>query len=202
MAKKRKKVKTTVYISLEGVREKAFYDYLEESLLPKSSNINITISPRRGGTSDTILQQAIKMKNCYDKVYAWFDEDVPLSNEMRQKLAEAWGYDHFCENVKDSALQGVYNSSGVKKPLLIVSTPCCVDGMLIRICNKQLPTKVTTSKCKSAISGIMGKRGVNEEIEKQYYRDNLSINDLKTRTDIEALSIIFTIFEEKSGNRK
>lgn len=65
MGKKKKKVKTTVYISLEGVREKAFYDYLEESLLTKDSNINITISPKRGGTSDTILQQAIKMKDCY-----------------------------------------------------------------------------------------------------------------------------------------
>lgn len=199
MGKKKKKVKTTVYISLEGVREKAFYDYLEEALLTKDSNINITISPKRGGTSDTILQQAIKMKDCYDRVYAWFDEDVSLSDEMRKKLAEAWGYSQFPANIKDSELQRIYNNSGKKKPFLIVSTPCCVDGMLIKICNKQLPVKPSTFKCKSAISGIMGKRGVNEEIEKQYYRDNLSIDNLRTRTDIEALPIIFTIFEEENS---
>ncbi|MCL2468758.1 MAG: hypothetical protein FWF24_00785 [Alphaproteobacteria bacterium] len=190
---KKRKIKATVYVSLEGKRERAFFDFLYELYDPKTNNINITPSPKYGGNSSTILSQAIKKKNNYNQVYAWFDEDVSLSVEVKQALACAWGRElKDLKHVADKDLQRQLNSKN-KNPILIVSSPCSVDGLLLKICGKTIPQQPTTKNCKATMAGIIG-GSFDEEKEKQYYRDNLTKEYLENCQDIEALSIILLMF--------
>lgn len=192
MSKKRSQ-KTTVYVSLEGRRERVFYDHLYDLYDPKSNNINITENPKYGGSSDIILAQAIKMKNNYKRVYAWFDEDIQLSAEIKEELSSAWGipYTHMA-NLLDRDLQRLCNGSN-KNPRLIVSSPCSVDGLLINICGKNIPEDPTTQKCKDAIAGITGNRGTKGDLE--YFQANLSKEDLESINNIECLPVILSIFK-------
>lgn len=104
----KRKQKTTVYISMEGHREKCFYDFLYDIFRPRDNHVNITSCPNFGGNSDRILSQALRMKSNYDRVYAWFDEDVQLTLDLRNCLGNAWGV-NIEQNVLDKDLQRTYN---------------------------------------------------------------------------------------------
>jgi hypothetical protein len=128
MGKKKRKQKQTVYVSLEGKRERAFFDFLKDLYKPCENNINITPDKRTGGSSDTILTHALNKIHNQDKVFALFDEDVALSEEIREKLAKAWCVEGgFASDVKDKDLQAAYNAN-MRNPILIVSFPCAFDG--------------------------------------------------------------------------
>ena len=79
MVKKKRKQKTTVFVSLEGKREKVFLNFLEQLYNPSQNNIHINFSDVTGGHSNSILARAIKSSSNYDRVYAIFDEVKPLS---------------------------------------------------------------------------------------------------------------------------
>jgi hypothetical protein len=194
MGKQKRKQKTTIYISFEGKREKAFFSFLEELYKPKEANIHITAYPKYGGNSDTILMQAIKMKNNYDKVYAWFDEDIALSNEIKKTLAQIWYLQDFSMKVQDSQLQVKYNPNN-KNPIIIVSSPCCMDGFLIKLCGKELPLKLTTLNCKHSLNGII-KGTTDSDAEKTYYKNHFTKEFLDNKTDLEQLRLILSILKK------
>jgi len=202
MVKKKRKQKTTKYISPEGNRENVFYNFLRDIYKPKKNKINITVSDIRGGSSDTILLQSIKMKNNYDISIAWFDEDDKLSEEIRENLEQAWGC-KLDETVKDIDLQETCNTDN-RNPILIASNPVAFDGMLIKILGKKLPDlncglKEQKTRVKSAISGIIGKGRFDEEAEMKYYQKYLTKEILEQKAkEIYELELLLRIFGKNS----
>ena len=162
MVKKKRKQKTTVFVSLEGKREKVFLNFLEQLYNPSQNNIHINFSDVTGGHSNSILARAIKSSSNYDRVYAIFDEVKPLSEDIRDSLAKIWHTD-FQQIVKDKDLQQKYNVAK-RNPIIIVSNPCSIDGFLITLFNKNLPKEINEKNCKNSFSGIVGSK-FNEELD-------------------------------------
>jgi hypothetical protein len=192
MSKKKRKQKTTVYVALEGKRERTFFDFLDNLYEPKENSINITISPRYGGSSDTILLQSIKMKNNYDKVFAWFDEDIKLSKEARDVLSQAWRVE-IDNNIKDCDLQYKCNMSN-RNPIVIVSSPCSMDGFLIKLCNGTLPSILNTPNCKKTFASIID---INSCLsEEEFYRKTFTKEIIETKgKDLPLLKLILSVFK-------
>lgn len=190
MAKRYRKVRTAIYVSLEGQREEAFYSFLEDLFLDNTSR-HINIDSRRGGNSDVILERAIKRTSC-DRSFAWFDEDVPLK-ETRDKLAECWGVEKFDPKVADKDLQATYNK-GYKNPILIVSNPCSVEGVILSLFNK-LPKKLDTKTLKNSLVGLTGS-GHDLEKEIAFYKKHLTKEKLENSAN-PTLDLLLLIFRDK-----
>ncbi len=194
--KKKRDRRINIFISQEGEREENFLRYLQELFDPEKK-ITLKFSQETGGCSNKILLRAYR--NIYhNKVYAWFDEDDALDIEHKKMLKKYWGV-KFPSTTKDSKLQS-FNTK-MKKPILIVSTPLSVEGILIRLFNKHIPTLIEpiTSKedfeenkkrMKSSVKGFMGNLS---DIE--YYRENLTKEKvLQKAKEIEELKLLLTIF--------
>lgn len=195
MTKKKRKQKTTVYISLEGKKEKAFFDFLDAIYSPKENSININLSPKYGGSSDTILRQALKMKDNYDKVYAWFDEDLKLSDEIKERLSQAWAVEKFDGNIKDCDLQSTYNLEN-RNPILIVSSPCSMDGFLIQLCGGTVPKTLNTANCKNAFASIIDINACS--CEEEFYKKTFAREIIETKEkDFPLLKLILSVFKDK-----
>lgn len=59
MAKKKRNKKQSVFIALEGKRERTFLYFLQ-SIFDSEKRINLNIHPDLGGTSNAILARALK----------------------------------------------------------------------------------------------------------------------------------------------
>jgi len=193
MVKKKRKQKTTVFVSLEGKREKVFLNFLEQLYNPSQNNIHINFSDVTGGHSNSILARAIKSSSNYDRVYAIFDEVKPLSEDIRDSLAKIWHTD-FQQIVKDKDLQQKYNVAK-RNPIIIVSNPCSIDGFLITLFNKNLPKEINEKNCKNSFSGIVGSK-FNEETELNFYKTNLTKDFLENQKDNSILQLILSIFKK------
>ncbi len=193
MVKKKRKQKTTVFVSLEGKREKVFLNFLEQLYNPSQNNIHINFSDVTGGHSNSILARAIKSSSNYDRVYAIFDEVKPLSEDIRDSLAKIW-YTDFQQIVKDKDLQQKYNVAK-RNPIIIVSNPCSIDGFLITLFNKNLPKEINEKNCKNSFSGIVGSK-FNEETELNFYKKNLTKDFLENQKDNSILQLILSIFKK------
>lgn len=194
MRKRKRPEKWTVYVVKEGEkREQGFYEFVHDLCQPKKRDINITSSNNNGGSSSSLLYAALKMKNNYRRVFAWIDEDVKLSAEVRADLAKAWNVPPFSEEVEDKDLQRLYNKEK-RNPILIVSNPCSCDGFLLQLCNIKVPNAPTTDKCKSAFMGATKAKTKEDEIN--FYKERFSLKDLEAkRNNFEVLDLVLSIFE-------
>ena len=198
MSKKKRKVKKpVVYIAAEGYREQCLVNYAQDLLDPEKT-VNIRFSPEKGGTSNAILDRALKALHCYDKVYAWFDEDDKLDSEHRQELEKRWGVELLAD-LEDCKLQKENISS--KKPVIIVSSPLSVEGIIIRLFDKNLPNlrepvrspenfEDNKAMMKSAVKGIFGKYTDREFYERNLTRERL-LDKAKIMPEIALLVSIF-----------
>ena len=191
MAKKHRKVKTTVSVSLEGKRELAYFDYLCD-LFYNSETSHITVEEKFGGDSDSIVERAIK-KSSYDKSFAWFDEDVKLSTEVRNSLGKCW-MQELDASVPDKDLQKTYNK-GNRNPILIVSNPRAFEGLILSLFNIHLDKTADTKKYKNAFDGHT-KCGGDLEKEKGFYQKNLPKEKLE-KANNETIALILSIFRDK-----
>ncbi len=138
MGKKKRKRKTTVFGSIEGkVDEGNLLEYLKE-IYTDINSISFPDNPNRGGDPNHILSFALK--NChYDRSFAWIDEDKDLSQESREKLARCWNLNE--EDSRDILschlrdIQARFNQK-LKKPVLLVSQPVCVESLILKILGK------------------------------------------------------------------
>ena len=180
MARKKRKPRTTIYVVKEGERrEQGFYEFLYELHSPAQHNLSITTPGHKGfgGSSDSLVLAGLRVKDNYDKVYVWFDEDRPLSAKTRTMLSTAWRCGPIPTNILDKDLQQSCNLSR-RNPILIVSHPCSCDGFLFELCSKKkLTGQKGTKEYKSAFAGLTHARNKEEEIE--YYRS------LFTKTTLE-----------------
>ncbi len=186
-----------IFISQEGEREEIFLKYLQELFDPEMK-ITLKFSQETGGNSNKILLRAFR-NIYYNKVYAWFDEDDALDNEHKKMLKKYWGV-KFPSTIKDSELQS-YNNK-MKKPIIIVSTPYSVEGILIRLFEKNLPSLIepvnskvdfeeNKKRMKSSVKGFMGNL-----TDYEYYKNNLTKEKvLEKAQEIEELRLLLTIFE-------
>jgi hypothetical protein len=120
VARKKRKRKISVYIAIEGKREKEFFDFLKGIYKPEDHDIAITGEEPKGGSSDAILLKAIK-KQDYKRSIAWFDEDVPLTSQSAIELANCWNVEE--EKVlacPSKELQSKFNSANKRKPTVVV----------------------------------------------------------------------------------
>lgn len=191
MVKKHRKVKTTVSVSLEGKRELAFFDYLCD-LFYNPETSHITVERKFGGDSDSIVERAIR-KSSYDKSFAWFDEDVKLSSEVRRSLEECWRQ-KFDASVPDKDLQKTYNKDN-RNPILIVSNPRAFEGLILSLFNIHLDKTADTKKYKNAFDGHT-KCGGDLEKEKDFYKKNLPKEKLE-KSNNEIIALILSIFGDK-----
>lgn len=191
MAKKHRKVKTTVSVSLEGKRELAFFDYLCD-LFYSPETSHITVEEKFGGDSDSIVERAIK-KSSYDKSFAWFDEDVKLSTEVRNSLGKCW-MQELDASVPDKDLQKIYNKDN-RNPILIVSNPRAFEGLILSLFNIHLDKTADTKKYKNAFDGHT-KCGGDLEKEKGFYQKNLPKEKLE-KANNETIALILSIFRDK-----
>lgn len=195
MGKRKRRVKWTVYLVKEGERrEQGFYEFLYHLYQPKQHGININSSKENGGSSSSLLYTALRMKNNYRRVFAWIDEDVKLSKEARNDLAQAWNVSAFSDSVKDKDLQRMYNKEK-RNPILIVSNPCSCDGFLLQLCKIQLPKTLTTDNCKNTFMGATQAKTKEEEIA--FYQKRFSLRQLQSqRKKFEVLDLLLSIFEK------
>lgn len=197
MVKKKRIRKKSVFIALEGKREYIFFCFLKE--LFNSENINITEHKDYGGTSNAILDRAMKSPHKY--TYAWFDEDDKLDKEHRKELEKRW-------NVKIPFDKPDYDLQKLNKkclnPIVIVSTPLSIEGIIIRLFNKNIPNlrkpirdknnfELNKKMMKNSINGIFG-----NSTDIDYYRQNLTKEYLIDKSkEIEELKLLLSIFDIK-----
>lgn len=197
MAKRKRNKKQSVFIALEGKRERTFLHFLQ-SVFDSEKRINLNIHPDLGGTSNAILDRALKAPG-YDKIYAWFDEDDKLSADRKCELSERWRVD-IDPNVPDKELQNLNIEN--RKPTVIVSNPLSIEGILIRLFEHKIPNfkepvfdednlEENKKMIKSAVKGIFDKKN-----EADFYKENLSEEYiLKKAKDIEELRLLLSIFD-------
>lgn len=197
MAKKKRNKKQSVFIALEGKRERNFLYFLQ-SVFDPEGRINLNIHPDLGGTSNAILDRALKAPG-YDKIYAWFDEDDKLSADRKSELSVRWRVD-IDSDVQDKELQDLNTEN--RKPTVIVSNPLSIEGILIRLFEHKIPNfkepvfdkdnlEENKKMIKSAVKGIFDKKDENV-----FYKENLSQEYiLKKAKDIKELRLLLSVFD-------
>jgi len=197
MAKRKRNKKQSVFIALEGKRERTFLYFLQ-SVFESEKRINLNIHPDLGGTSNAILDRALKAPG-YDKIYAWFDEDDKLDNDRKCELEKRWRVE-INPDTDDKNLQNLNTEN--RKPIVIVSNPLSIEGLLIRLFERKIPNfkepvfneenlKENKKMIKSAVKGIFDKKD-----EADFYKENLSREYILNKAeDIEELRLLLTIFE-------
>ena len=203
MAKK-KKIRTTVYGSVEGIREKIFLTHLVETYKPRNNNINPNFPEPSGGAPDKIIGQAITNAD-RDRSFAWLDEDFepkhPLSENWRRKLAGCWNIvdpEHLHALLKCPLkdLESNFNLSK-RKPRLIVSQPVCVESIILKVLGKKLPYEHYDPRKRS--KQIETLKEILEDIvgegdELQFYRENLTQDILEEkRKEIPELDVLISM---------
>ena len=199
---KKKKIKNRkrriIFIAREGDREEYFLDYLQE-LFDPNKEITLKYSEDKGGNSNAILDRALK--SFYPITYAWFDEDDELDEEHKKELEKRW---HLKKDaLKNSADRNLQrHNKKLNSPIIIVSYPYSVEGILIRLFNKNLPNLINPVKTKedfeqnkrrmkSSIDGFMEKLSDTEYYKKHLTKDYI----LEKSKEIEELKLLLTIFD-------
>lgn len=199
---KKKTMKITVYASIEGEKtEMALYDLLNQMYCDHSI-VHISLNPKPGGSPDKLIERAIDNK-CRSRSFAWIDEDRPISSDTRARLAEAWMVqkeDLAAFNVCDlKDLQGRYNLTH-RNPVLIVSTPVCADGLIIRLLGLRPlhqifdPTNrdAQIKDLKNSLKGIHGKQPLGE-----YLKTKLTTADIEVKmVDISEIGLLVKMIKK------
>ena len=195
MTRKKRKQRTTVYVVKEGERrEQGFYEFLYELYSPNTHNLSITTPGHKGfgGSSDSLVLEGLRVKDNYDRVYVWFDEDVPLSPKVRKMLGNAWRCGPIAADISDKGLQHQCNLQR-RNPILIVSHPRSCDGFLFELCSKKTLTGRATKEYKMAFAGLTHAKNKDEEVE--YYRTHLTKTELEKENN-PILQELLTIFKK------
>ena len=195
--KNKRRRKKTVFIAAEGQREKGFLCFLQ-SLFDPNKSITIKFHPDFGGTSNAILDRAIKSP--HERVYAWFDEDDKLDNEHRNVLQKKWGV-LLPSSLKDNELQA--KNINNKKPIVIISHPYSVEALIIQLFDKKFPKlkePCTNSKdfeenkkrMKSSVNGFFGSLS-DEEYFAKYLTQDIILKKAKVINELKLLLSIFNV---------
>ena len=198
MAKKKLRLKIqSVFIAAEGKREQEFIHFLQELFDPEK-NVRLAPFPETGGSSNAVLDRALKHL-FYDKVYAWFDEDDELDSEHRHELEKCWGV-KLSASLRDTVLQE--KNKKLRNPVVVVSSPLSVEGIIIRLFDKNLPKlreplrspenlEYNKKIMKEAVDGIFKNLSDTE-----YYRAHLTKEFVLMKAEtMPEIKLLLSIFE-------
>lgn len=202
-SKKKRKVKTTVFLSCEGYREYEFFSFIKELFDSelKEKNVKLDIDEARksyGGTPEDRISKALKKCNCYNNVIAWLDSDKEIVDySFINNLKKSWCVEKITKNISLLKLKKL----NIKKrsPNIILATPLSIENVIIDLLGKKTPEyRQELSKSdnvdllKSSVAGIFGFK--NKSREKEFYHNNLSKSDfIKRAKNIESLKEFFEI---------
>ena len=179
--------KNSIFVVYEGHREEIFLEYLGSL-----SNVRLNTLPNGGGSADQIVNIGIIRSARDIKVYAFFDEDFEtrpeynISDETIESLAKSWK----CEKGK---LKGCpYNqlqtlNMDMQNPILIISHPKSIEGLILRLLNRPLDTleEKTTTQLKGEIASFLDSTVLTDED-----RVTLQFYDRKISNYLEKIKII------------
>lgn len=221
MSKKRNKRtrKKTMYIGLEGYREVFFIEHIKKLYFSEANELNSFLKPDNldGGTPISMLKEVIKQSIKMKESFLIIDNDTNIDTlaskkdiqEVIKKIKNCWGIQNAVIpldiTLKELASFNIHR----KKPIIIVSEPFNMDGLIIRVFDKDLPllssrgnTEQDKQRLKNMCDSILQikKNSDKEEKERQtldFYDNNLPKKTLEQkRIEFPCLNEIIEIFEK------
>ncbi len=206
--KKQRKQKITVYGIVEGEREQLFLNHLVEVYRPRENGINPEFKYKEkkkklGGDPSDFLNRAFR--ECFNRqrCFAWFDEDKPLHDESKKKLAEYWCITDKKELIEFLQcplrdLQRNHNTARRRNPILIISQPVCVESLILRALGKKLPYELFDSKKRDVqIKGLkdtLENNVLRDVDEREFYLAHLSREVLESnRSECAELDLLISM---------
>jgi len=204
LAKKKRAKNKTTYICHEGDREERFLKFLDELFEPKTNKISFLSQHSSGGNPDRVVGFALK--ECHRNLsVAWFDEDFDpansLSQELRDRLMKAWLVPHDARSdflaLPMVQLNEKYNKKH-RNPILIVSSPVCVESMILSIMGENCPIETYDPDDRDRQINILKDRvriAFNGVEECEYYRDHFTVDHLEQLAETNsALKVLLSLF--------
>lgn len=142
--KKQRKAQLATLLAVgEGPADKAFINHLKD-LYSKNTGQRVTVEAEDGGSPATMIRNVIRKHRHadYDRRVLVLDEDVPILEPDIAKARKA--------NIE-----------------LIISTPVCLEGMLLRVLEQQVPNGATATFCKNQLHPQLSGR----ETRRESYRE-------------------------------
>lgn len=127
MPKKRKFLLRTVLVVTEGYTDKAFAEHLKSLYITRGCGVSVKIRNAKGKGADNVMSTALGVKEGYDRVVCFFDDDLPLKKVLRNKAER-------------------------QKFVLIASSPC-LEGLFLNILEMKVPG--ICHACKRSFSPII-----------------------------------------------
>lgn len=131
MAKVRKIKLATLLIVGEGLHEKAFLQHMK-LIYDGQNNQTIKVDAASGGSPIEIIDEAIRKYNHadYDKKIILLDTDVTIRQQDRDKARK--------KNIE-----------------LIISSPICLEGMLLEVLGHRVPELSSATDCKKRLHPLL-----------------------------------------------
>lgn len=129
MAKMKRKIQqATLLIVGEGQHDKAFIKHMKSIYDDRNNGQHLTIHSADGGSPNDIIKNTQRkyLHTGYDRSVILMDSDV----QIRQ---QDWDLARKC---------------GIQ---LILSTPNCLEGMLLEVLNQRVPANFTSAQCKAQL---------------------------------------------------
>ena len=145
----------SIYVVYEGYREGYFLEHLS-----KLSAVHLNPVLCNGGNANQIVTTGIKHSARNVNVYVFFDEDFQskpgytISDEALEGLEKAWKID---TSLKECAYRDLQASNKtMRNPILIVSYPQSIEGLLLRLLGKPLQDleSKTTQELKNMLASL------------------------------------------------
>jgi len=131
MAKIKKVKRATLLIVGEGSHDKAFLQHMK-SIYDGENNQTVKIDAASGGSPIEIIDETIRKNNhaSYDKKIILLDADVTIRQQDRDKAR-------------------------INRIELIVSTPICLEGMLLDVLGQRIPEFASATACKARLNPML-----------------------------------------------
>jgi len=132
MAKKQRRIQCSSLIVVgEGPHDKAFINHMKSLYDSRNTGQTVKIESAMGGSPLAIVKSALKNKHAdYDKRYVLMDSDVEIP---QQYLAYA----------------------KKNKVTIILSTPVCLEGMLLEVLELRVIEGATNTECKRRLHPML-----------------------------------------------
>ncbi|PCI14552.1 MAG: hypothetical protein COB71_02360 [Thiotrichales bacterium] len=127
------KAKLTALIVGEGSHDKAFLNHMKSIYDGRETGQKVTVDSADGGSPSDIIKSTIRKRHHadFDRRYILMDSDVGISHKDRKRA----------------------KSAGIE---LIISTPVCLEGMLLEIIGEA--AFGTNQACKDALHPLLSGR--------------------------------------------